>query len=136
VVSAPGIAVHKQIESRHASCGLSEGSEDACTKAAEGTLRATMYSIDQGPIPITVSSIKLDGANLSLSVDALRGKLPRTLRYRCIRYSARCSPSEPAFTLDCTDRARFSTMVKSRSRYWSIRSYHGFVLALLPGLVA
>ena len=39
------------------------------TKAAEGTLTATMYSIDQGPNTIPVSSIKLDGANLSLSVD-------------------------------------------------------------------
>ena len=47
---------------------------------------------------------------------------------------ALCSPSGPAFTLDCTDRPRFSTMVKSRSRYWSIRSYDGFVLSLLPVL--
>ncbi|MCU1261099.1 MAG: Hydrolase or acyltransferase of alpha/beta superfamily (Modular protein) [Bryobacterales bacterium] len=48
-------------------------------KAAEGTLTATMYSIDQSPTPIPVSSIKLDGANLSLSVDALRGKYEGTL---------------------------------------------------------
>lgn len=49
------------------------------TKAADGTLTATMYSIDQSPTPIPVSSIKLDGANLSLSVDAVRGKYEGTV---------------------------------------------------------
>jgi hypothetical protein len=49
------------------------------TKAADGTLTATMYSIDQSPAPIPVSSIKHDGANLSLSVDALRGKYEGTV---------------------------------------------------------
>jgi hypothetical protein len=39
-----------------------------------------------------------------------------------------------SFALDCTAKPRFSTMVKSRSRYRPIRSYDGFVLALLPVL--
>jgi non-heme chloroperoxidase len=49
------------------------------SKAADGALTATMYSIDQSPTPFPVNSIKLDGANLSLSVDALRGKYEGTV---------------------------------------------------------
>jgi alpha/beta hydrolase fold len=44
------------------------------SKAADGALTATLYSIDQSLTPFPVNSIKLDGANLTLSVDALRGK--------------------------------------------------------------
>jgi non-heme chloroperoxidase len=49
------------------------------TQAAEGTLTATLYSIDQSRDPFPVSSIKLDGANLSLSVDSLHGKYEGTV---------------------------------------------------------
>ncbi len=48
-------------------------------KAADGALTATLYSIDQSLTPFPVNSIKLDGANLSLSVDALRGKYEGTV---------------------------------------------------------
>ena len=43
------------------------------SKAADGALTATMYSIDQSPNPIPVSSMKLDGEKVSFTVDALRG---------------------------------------------------------------
>lgn len=49
------------------------------SKAADGALTATMHSIDQSLTPIPVNSIKLDGANLSLLVDALRGKYEGTV---------------------------------------------------------
>jgi hypothetical protein len=46
------------------------------TKAADGTLTATMYSIDQSPTPIPVSSIKLDGASIA---GTWTQRAPRTL---------------------------------------------------------
>jgi len=49
------------------------------TKAADGTLAATMHSIDQTLTPIPINSIKLDGANLSFMVDALHGKYEGTV---------------------------------------------------------
>lgn len=49
------------------------------TQAKDGTLTAAMYSIDQGTTAIPISSIKLDGANLSFSVDAVRGRYEGTL---------------------------------------------------------
>jgi pimeloyl-ACP methyl ester carboxylesterase len=49
------------------------------TKAKDGSLTATMYSIDQSPTPIPINSIELDGANLRFSVDALRGKYEGTV---------------------------------------------------------
>ena len=48
-------------------------------KSADGALTATMNSIDQSLTSFPVNSIKLDGANLSLSVDALRGKYEGTV---------------------------------------------------------
>src|SRR6185437_14414857 len=49
------------------------------TKAKDGSLTGTMYSIDQSPTPIPVNSVKLDGANLSFMVDALHGKYEGTV---------------------------------------------------------
>jgi pimeloyl-ACP methyl ester carboxylesterase len=49
------------------------------TRAKDGTLTATMYSIDQSPNPIRINSIKLDGANLSFSVDTAPGRYEGTV---------------------------------------------------------
>src|SRR5438445_10182607 len=43
-------------------------------KAENGGWKATMYSIDQTTDAIPVTSVTLDGSNLKLAVDAVRGR--------------------------------------------------------------
>ena len=42
-------------------------------ESASGGWKATVYSIDQSPDPVPVSSVTLLGSNLTLNIEAVRG---------------------------------------------------------------
>ncbi|HEX8817355.1 MAG TPA: hypothetical protein VF753_17810 [Terriglobales bacterium] len=53
------------------------------TKAADGTLKATMDSVDQGANGIPIKSIALQNSKLNLDVQAVHGTYEGTVNQRC-----------------------------------------------------